>query len=306
MRHVGTETKAAVAAVALVASTGVLPFVAGYGTVLFQLVVLNAWSLVAACTSAAFANHHHAVVWSVALVFNVGAFGLVLAGTQACLKRTSTTARVGGVIIWTASILRVSWFCFRQRTDRERGPFGRSSVCGRAAEQADAADEARITCRCGALRAPIVIESRLAADPRCWATVETCAMTEGTRRLANYVLHAAACSAIAIAWLPYALWIGCLVYASRASLYLGHWPHYGHPDPKSLPSSLGILPEWTDAVVAASVLVILVGLSFRFVARTVPARWWPWATSTMSFVAWSAFIVLASADPCGILDWLLD
>jgi len=131
-------------------------------------------------------------------------------------------------------------------------------------------------------------------------------VSEETKRLTNGILHVAACAAIATAWLPYALWTGCIVYGSRASLYLGYWPRYGHPDPKTLPASFGAFPEATDAVAATGVLVILVVSSFRLLARYIPRRWWPWTTSTISFVAWSAFLVLANADPWGILDWFID
>jgi hypothetical protein len=40
-------------------------------------------------------------------------------------------------------------------------------------QQAAAADEARRSCRSGALRAPIVIESRLAADPWCYVKINS-------------------------------------------------------------------------------------------------------------------------------------
>ena len=63
--------------VALVAvSTAVLPSITGYGTSLFQVVALGAWALVAAFASGAFADQHHAFVWSVAAFLNVVLFGL--------------------------------------------------------------------------------------------------------------------------------------------------------------------------------------------------------------------------------------
>ena len=52
-------------------STALLPSVTGYGTILFQIVVLNAWGIVARNTSGKFADQHHAPVWVVALILNL-------------------------------------------------------------------------------------------------------------------------------------------------------------------------------------------------------------------------------------------
>jgi hypothetical protein len=51
--------------------------------------------------------------------------------------------------------------------------IGRTLSVGGAAGQADAADEAWRSCRCGAPSARGIIESRLVADPRCSAAVGT-------------------------------------------------------------------------------------------------------------------------------------
>src|SRR4051812_24841071 len=68
----GTPTKVLLAAAGAVgASTAVLPSVTGYGTILFQVVALGAWGLVAAVTSGMYAHTHHPVVWSVAFLLNV-------------------------------------------------------------------------------------------------------------------------------------------------------------------------------------------------------------------------------------------
>ena len=53
------------------ASTALLPSISGYGTLLFQLVALGGWGIVAAITSDAFADAHHSWVWSVAFVLNL-------------------------------------------------------------------------------------------------------------------------------------------------------------------------------------------------------------------------------------------
>ncbi len=55
-------------------STAVLPSVTGYGTTLFQIVVLGAWSIVAHLSSGAFADQHQGPVWFVTLILNVVLF----------------------------------------------------------------------------------------------------------------------------------------------------------------------------------------------------------------------------------------
>lgn len=69
----------AIAASGLVvaASTAGLAAVSGYGTLLFQIVMLGAWSIVAHFTSGSFADHHQGVVWTVTLLLNVLVFAIV-------------------------------------------------------------------------------------------------------------------------------------------------------------------------------------------------------------------------------------
>jgi hypothetical protein len=56
------------------ASTALLPAVGGYGTILFQIVVLSAWGLVAGLITDSNADLNHGLVWLVALFLNVGLF----------------------------------------------------------------------------------------------------------------------------------------------------------------------------------------------------------------------------------------
>lgn len=60
-----------ICAIVVALSTLILPSVKGYGTVLFQTVVLGAWGILAATTSDQYADPHHAQVWTLALVLNV-------------------------------------------------------------------------------------------------------------------------------------------------------------------------------------------------------------------------------------------
>ena len=111
------EAKAVVAATTLVAlSTCGLPFVTGYGTILDQLVVLGASSLVASATSELFANRHQEVVWPVALLLNLLAYGAPMIFLRFCLMKAPTAVRGGGVFVWTAFYL-ASLFVLFPATD---------------------------------------------------------------------------------------------------------------------------------------------------------------------------------------------
>jgi hypothetical protein len=110
---VTSEAKAAAAGTSVVAlSTGALPFVTGYGTILSQLVVLGAWSLVASATSGAFADQHHEALWPVALLLNLVGYGAPMLLLRFCLKRASGTVRSGGIIVWTAFYLAALFVLF--------------------------------------------------------------------------------------------------------------------------------------------------------------------------------------------------
>jgi hypothetical protein len=82
------------------ASTTALPWVTGYGTVLFQVVAGEAWAIVAGVTSGRYADLHHGLVWLVALLLNVGLFSVpALAVFLVCRRRWPRVA-VGAVIGW--------------------------------------------------------------------------------------------------------------------------------------------------------------------------------------------------------------
>ena len=62
---------------AVALSTAGLPYVTGYGTRLFQLVLLGAWYLLAHLSSGMFADQHHAILYVVALFLNLVVFLVV-------------------------------------------------------------------------------------------------------------------------------------------------------------------------------------------------------------------------------------
>ena len=94
------------------ASTAGLVAVRGYGTVLFQIVVLGAWSIVANLTSGSFADQHKGIVWIVALLLN--ALGFAIVGVPLWLITRNRFPRSGPVLIlcWTALYLAMLFVLF--------------------------------------------------------------------------------------------------------------------------------------------------------------------------------------------------
>src|SRR5690606_36140810 len=76
--------------------------------------------------------------------------------------------------------------------------------------------------------------------PQCYAIDALASRSRQHRRasLAELVtLLLLAVSALPLTWLS-----SLYFFAVRAAFYLGHWPYYGHPDPKDLPPHLPC--EW--------------------------------------------------------------
>jgi hypothetical protein len=99
-----------ICAIVVAASTIVFPTVGGYGTVLYQFVVLGAWSILAASSSGQYADFHHGQLWSIALVLNLLIF-LVPAALISLITRRKWPAQ-GAVIIavWCALYLSFLFF----------------------------------------------------------------------------------------------------------------------------------------------------------------------------------------------------
>jgi hypothetical protein len=98
------------------ASTALLPWVTGYGTILFQVVVLGAWGAVAAMTSGPYADTHHGPLWLIALLLNVVLF-LIPAGIVWLVSRKRWQSFCSGTIaLWCCFYLASLFFLF-QATD---------------------------------------------------------------------------------------------------------------------------------------------------------------------------------------------
>ena len=82
-------------------STIFLPFVTGYGTILYQIVVLNAWGIVAKVSSGRFADLHHRPVWLVALFLNLAFFLILALPIYRLAKNRLPLLSVIAVVSWT-------------------------------------------------------------------------------------------------------------------------------------------------------------------------------------------------------------
>lgn len=131
-------------------------------------------------------------------------------------------------------------------------------------------------------------------------------LSRPARRVLGLLLHAAVLSILTLAWLPTAWWVACVVAAVRVWLYLGHWPYYGHPDPKDIPAHAGPVPEWVELASFLFSLLLLVWVPLFGLRRVVRMRWWLTVSAVLWPAAWVGFAALARFDPGGVLDWILD
>lgn len=88
-------------AIAVALSTAAFPYVGGYGTILFQAVVLGAWSLIERLSSGQFADRHNGIVWVVTFLLNMIAFGFIAAPAWALFRNRAPKFASIFVICWT-------------------------------------------------------------------------------------------------------------------------------------------------------------------------------------------------------------
>lgn len=93
-------------------STAVLPEVTGYGTQLFQVVVLGAYAILAMLISDQYADGNNAVVWVIALFTNVLAFWLIAAPLWALTRRRHQTIGVTVLVMSTVFYLAMLFVLF--------------------------------------------------------------------------------------------------------------------------------------------------------------------------------------------------
>jgi hypothetical protein len=75
---------------------------------------------------------------------------------------------------------------------------------------------------------------------------------------------------------PAVLWAASYVSAVRASRFLGHWPAYGHPDPKDLPPGFWANGSLLEYALPLLVATILAGVPTLLVLRDHVRTLVPW------------------------------
>jgi hypothetical protein len=98
--------------VAVAASTILFPTVRGYGTVLFQIVALGGWTVMAAITSGCCTDSHYLPVFCLELLLNLA---IILIPAGLLWITTRRRWRVQGsvaVIVWCAFYLCCLFFLF--------------------------------------------------------------------------------------------------------------------------------------------------------------------------------------------------
>jgi hypothetical protein len=100
------------ATVVVIAASLLLPLVGGYGTVLYQYVVLYGWHVAEKATSAGFAQEHRAFSWSVTAGLSVLVF-LLPAASLLVLFRRRQVIGVAAISLWCIVFLASLFFLFR-------------------------------------------------------------------------------------------------------------------------------------------------------------------------------------------------
>jgi len=111
-RYVSPKHVLLICAIVVALSTFILPSVRGYGTVLFQVVALGAWGILAAITSGQYADFHHAQVWTLALVLNVLIFLIPASLIWLVTRRKWAAQGAVATAVWCALYLSCLFFLF--------------------------------------------------------------------------------------------------------------------------------------------------------------------------------------------------
>ena len=93
-------------------STAGLPYVTGYGTGLFQMVVLGAWSIVAHLSSGMFADQHHGVLWAIAFILNIVCFALIAVPLWLLSRKRVPKLGTFLIICWTVLYVAMLFVLF--------------------------------------------------------------------------------------------------------------------------------------------------------------------------------------------------
>jgi hypothetical protein len=81
-------------------STATFPHIRGYGTMLYEGVVLSGWSILARASSGLYADQHHGILWPLILLVNLFAFLMVATPIWAILRNRAPRFAALGTICW--------------------------------------------------------------------------------------------------------------------------------------------------------------------------------------------------------------
>jgi len=101
-----------IAAVSVALTTATFPYIGGYGTGLFQLIVLGAWGLVAHFSSGLSADRHQSVLWSVTLVLNMVAFLAIAIPIWAVFRNRAPRVSSLATFCWLLFYVSMLYFLF--------------------------------------------------------------------------------------------------------------------------------------------------------------------------------------------------
>lgn len=93
-------------------STAALPYVGGYGTRLFQLVVIGAWLIIERFSSGLFADQHHGLLWTVAFFLNMILFAIVAVPLWLLTRRQLPKLSPFLIMCWTVFYLAMLFILF--------------------------------------------------------------------------------------------------------------------------------------------------------------------------------------------------
>jgi hypothetical protein len=105
---------------------------------------------------------------------------------------------------------------------------------------------------------------------------------------------------------PLVLLAMVFTHAYRASLYLGHWPFYGHPDPKDLPAGFHPSSQLVAYLVPVAAWVLSAIVPGHVIFWRVRRTLWLIAAIGVVMLIWIASCVIASLNPGGVIEWIID
>lgn len=110
----------------------------------------------------------------------------------------------------------------------------------------------------------------------------------------------------AVGVFPFYWWLYVLTFAWRASQYLGHWPRYNNPDPKTLPDHFNPATEYLDTLIPWSILFLTVTILTWLVTKSRSSHLRILISSCAIPLLWLGCFALMRLDPMGLMDWIFD